>query len=231
MLQLALAPEDDAVAIAAALAVADVKRVVVFANAAPWSRRAPASFREGNRRKGRCRGRHDGTRWEVVAVGVLADNSDATTVVGDLLGVAASQARLAALVELLGTEPVFMPRRRDDVDAIVAFVDGRQLMALKPALDFHLAADPACRPAALRAVASCSRRGVGTLGGLARLQYPLAVASRAVARRDPAALATSRGPLASLFALGVDGFRVANQLERMTHPRRIRRRQHRRADG
>ena len=214
VLQLALAPEDDAVAIAAALAVADVKRVVVFANAAPWSRRAQRRFeKEIAVRAGAAADTTDA--MEVVAVGVLADNSDATTVVGDLLGVAASQARLAALVELLGTEPVFMPRRRDDVDAIVAFVDGRQLMALKPALDFHLAAD---LPADLPLYApSQAVRGVawGRLGGLRVCNIPWLL-HREPLRGETAALATSRGPLASLFALGVDGFRVANQLERMT---------------
>ena len=135
--------------------------------------------------------------------------------VGGLLGVAASQARQAALVEMLGIELEFVPRHRDDVDAVVAFVDGRQLMALKPALDFHLAAD---LPADLLLYApSQAVRGVawGRLEGLRVCNIPWLLHGGPL-RRETTALATSRGPLASLFALGVDGFRVANQLERMT---------------
>ena len=211
MLQLALAPEDDAAAIAAALTASDVQRVVVFANAAPWSTRAQRRFEKELVAQASA----EADPLEVVAVGALADNSEATTVVGDLLGVAASQARQAALVQMLGIELEFVPRHRDDVDAVVAFVDGRQLMALKPALDFHLAAD---LPADLLLYApSQAVRGVawGRLEGLRVCNIPWLLHGGPL-RRETAALATSRGPLASLFALGVDGFRVANQLERMT---------------
>ena len=211
MLQLALAPEDDAAAIAAALTASDVQRVVVFANAAPWSTRAQRRFEKELVAQASA----EADPIEVAAVGALADNSEATTVVGGLLGVAASQARQAALVEMLGIELEFVPRHRDDVDAVVAFVDGRQLMALKPALDFHLAAD---LPADLLLYApSQAVRGVawGRLEGLRVCNIPWLLHGGPL-RRETAALATSRGPLASLFALGVDGFRVANQLERMT---------------
>ena len=211
MLQLALAPEDDAAAIAAALTASDVQRVVVFANAAPWSTRAQRRFEKELVAQAGA----EADPLEVVAVGALADNSEATAVVGGLLGVAASQARQAALVQMLGIELEFVPRHRDDVDAVVAFVDGRQLMALKPALDFHLAAD---LPADLLLYApSQAVRGVawGRLEGLRVCNIPWLLHGGPL-RRETAALATSRGPLASLFALGVDGFRVANQLERMT---------------
>ena len=197
--QLALAPEDDATAIGAALAAADVERVAIFANAEPWSVRARRRFEAGS------------GAIEVVAVGALVDNSEATTVAGDVLGVTASQARHAALAELLATELAFVPRRRNDVDAIVAFVNGQQLMALKPTLDFHFAADlPLYAP-------SQAVRGVswGRLEGLRVCNIPWLLHAEPL-RRETNALATSSGPLASLFALGVDGFRIANQLVRMT---------------
>lgn len=199
MLQLSLAPEDDAAAIAAALAAANVERVAVFANAEPWSARARARFDL----------QADAT--EAVAVGTLTGNSEATTVAGDVFGVTASQARHAALAELLAADLQFVPRRRADVDAVVAFVNGRQLMALKPALDFHFAADvPLYAPSqALRGVAW------GRLEGLRVCAIPWLLHAEPL-RRESSALATSRGALASLFALGVDGFRVANQLVRMT---------------
>ena len=199
VLQLALAPEDDATAIAAALARAGVERVLVFANGEPWSVRARDRF---NAEIGRI---------EILGVGTLAENSDATAVAGALLGVTASQARHAALAQLLATELTFVPRRRDDVDAIVAFVNGQQLMALKPALDFHFAADVALY------APSQAVRGVawGRLEGLRVCNVPWLL-HRGPLRAEASALATSRGPLASLFALGVDAFRLANQLVRTT---------------
>ena len=232
VLQLALAPEDDAMAIASALAGAGVERVLVFGNGEAWSMRARARFNaeiaameapqcrrlaapppapapsssmvQPPRPRGDC-------SIEVLGVGTLASNSDATTVAGDLLGIAASQARHAALARLLGVELTFVPRRRDDIDAIVAFVNSQQLMALKPALDFHFATDITLY------APSQAVRGVawGRLEGLRVCNVPWLLHGEPL-RDEASALATSRGPLASLFALGVDGYRLANQLVRTT---------------
>ncbi len=198
ILQLALAVEDDASAVAAALAKDGVERVVLFDNPQRWAARARERFEE-----------ELGT-VEVVASGTLRGVADATEVAADVLRVTASNARHAALSQLTGLELAFTPRRRDDVDAVVAFVEGGQLMALKPALDFHFAADlPVYTPS--RAVRGVSWR---RLDGVRVCDIPWRLHPHPL-RAAATSLSTNSGTLASFFALGVDGFRIANQRSRL----------------
>ena len=60
---------------------------------------------------------------------------------GEVLQVDVSTERAADLARTIGQAPEFIPRRRRDVDALVAFVDNVQARALKPALAFHFARD------------------------------------------------------------------------------------------
>ena len=198
MLQLALAVEDEASAVAKALALAGATRIALFDSPGPWWERARARFEV------------ELDAAEVVAAGALRGVTDATDVAGEVLGIDASNARHQALSKLLGTSPAFTPRRRTDVDAVVAFVDSAALMALKPALDFHFARElPVYVPSrAVRGVAWARLDGVRVCDLPWRLhRQPL--------RREAAAFATSRGAAADLFALGIDGFRVVNQLPRL----------------
>ena len=198
--QLTLAVEEDAAAIAARLASDGVERVALFESGLPgsWAGRARARFEA----------ELDGV--ELVAVGTLAGVDDATQVAGDVLGIAAGHERHASLARLLGAPLEFMPRRRGDVDALVAFVDDVQLTALKPALDFHFASDLATY------APSQSVRGAAweEFESLRVCDIPWRLHDSEL-RQASADLATSRGPLAAVFALGVDGYRVANQLHRL----------------
>lgn len=198
MLQLALAVEDEASAVAKALARAGATRIALFDSPGPWWARARARFEV------------ELEAAEVVATGTLRGVTEVTGVAAEVLGIDASNARHQALSQLLGTSPAFTPRRRTDVDAVVAFVDSAALMALKPALDFHFARElPVYVPSrAVRGVAWARLDGVRVCDLPWRLhRQPL--------RREAAAFATSRGAAADLFALGIDGFRVVNQLPRL----------------
>ena len=199
--QLTLAVEETAAAIAARLPADGVERVALFESGLPggWASRARTRFEADL----------DGV--EVVAVGTLAGTGDATQVAGDVLGIAAGRERHARLTRLLGVGLEFMPMRRDDVDALVAFVDDVQLTALKPALDFHFAGDLATYAPAqsVRGAAWAEFEGLRVCDIPWRLY-------RSELREASADLATSRGSLAAVFALGVDGYRLANQLHRLT---------------
>ena len=197
--QLALAVEDEAEALANALTRTGAARVALFDSPGSWWARA----------RGRFEAELDAT--QVVASGTLGGLDGVTAIAGEVLGIDGSTARHEALSEVLGVAPAFTPRRRTDLDAVVAFVDGAQLMALKPALDFHFAEDlPVYTPS--RAV-----RGVAwaRLNGLLVCDVPWRLHPQPL-RREAAAFAASRGAAADLFALGIDGFRVANQLPRLT---------------
>ena len=197
--QLALAVEDEAEALANALTRTGAARVALFDSPGSWWARARSRFEA------------DLDATQVVASGTLGGIDGVTAIAGEVLGIDASTARHEALSAVLGVAPAFTPRRRTDVDAVVAFVDGAQLMALKPALDFHFAEDlPVYTPS--RAV-----RGVAwaRLNGLLVCDVPWRLHPQPL-RRESAAFAASRGAAADLFALGIDGFRVANQLPRLT---------------
>lgn len=195
--QLALAPEDDASAIAAALAGDGVDRIVLFDTSASWSARAKARLLAERR------------GVEVVATGRLG-SGDATPVVGEALAVTRSTQRHAEIASMLAIEDLqFTPRRRDDVDAVVALVGEQQLLFLKRALEFHFAgALPIYAPSAAVGAALRPINGVHVCGIPWRL-HPDGL------RAAAAPLPASRGSSAPWFAFGVDGFRLANQWQRL----------------
>ncbi|MCY3812172.1 MAG: penicillin-binding protein activator [Gammaproteobacteria bacterium] len=195
--QFALAPEDDASAIAAALTGDGMERIVLFDTSASWSARAKARLLAERR------------GVEVVATGRLG-SGDVTPVVGDALAVTRSTQRYAEIASMLTIDDLqFTPRRRDDVDAVVALVGEQQLLFLKRALEFHFAgALPIYAPSAAVGAALRPIDGVHVCGIPWRL-HPDGL------RAAAAPLPASRGSSAPWFAFGVDGFRLANQWQRL----------------
>lgn len=198
MLQLALAVEDEAAAIATALQRAGAARIALFDSPGAWWERARRRFLA------------ELDAAQVVATARLGSLGAITAIAGEVLGIDASSARHETLAALLGAEPEFTARRRTDIDAIVAFVDGTELMALKPALDFHFAGDLPVY------VSSRAVRGVAwrRLEGVRVCDIPWRLHPQPL-RRAAAGFAASRGSAADLFALGIDGYRVVNQLPRL----------------
>ena len=195
--QLALAPEDDASAIAAALTGDGVQRIVLFDTGAAWSARAKARLLA------------EGRGVDVVATGRLG-SGDVTPIVGDALAVTQSTRRHAEIARLLATDALqFTPRRRDDVDAVVALVSEQQLLFLKRALEYHFAGGlPIYAPSAAVGAALRPINGVHVCGIPWQL-HPDRL------RDATAPLPASRGSSAPWFAFGVDSFRLANQWQRL----------------
>ena len=200
-LQFSLAIEDQASAIAHALSAAGVDRIVLFDSPARWSVRARARFED------------ELEGIETVGFGTFHRVAEATNVVGDALHIRESQTRASELESLLGTTFEFAPRRRDDVDAVVALIDADELLSLKPALDYHFAGDLPLFAPATATLGSVDR---SRLEGLRVCVMPWTLDTDALGKSVKDAFPTSRGAYASLFALGVDGFRLANQLDRLT---------------
>ena len=204
MVQLGIPVEDEAAAIAAALAADGVERIVLFDSRASWSARAKARFEM------------DLDDVDIVGTGTMRGVVAATTIAGDALGITASNARHQELSRLLGGTIEFTPRRRDDVDAIVALVEEHELLSLKPALDFHFAGD---LPVYVPSPALRGGGGLRRLAGVRVCDIPWRLQASTLRTAANKVFATSRGATASFFALGVDGFRIANQLARMTEHR------------
>lgn len=200
VIQLALAVEDQAAAVAKALVEDGAERIALFHNDSAWAQRAEERLRRE-------------TRLAVVAAHPLQAVATITNLAADALDITASVARHGELEGLLARKLAFTPRRRDDLDAVVAFVEENELLALKPALNFHFAGD--------LPVYSWSRAPRGALGGqldgVKVCDIPWRLHPGALRAEATAAFAPGRAD-SPLFALGVDGYRVANQLARLiTH--------------
>lgn len=196
--QLAYAIEDEATAIARALAEVGLERVLLLGVSTPWSARAASRLRAEMATL-------DGAP-DIIDGGAVADVRSATGALGKGLGVEASQDRHRELARMLRRELEFVPRRRDDIDAIVALVGAAQMTALMPALDFHSGLDiplyvtsTAIRGVALRRLSDVRVCGVPwqpgdpALGRILRSALPGTPAARA------------------LHALGADAFRIGHR--------------------
>ena len=195
LVQFALAVEDEGRALARRLGVDGRERVVVFKTRADWSERAAVALETSLP-----------DDVELVDAGVFPDVKEVTKVVGEALAIEESQARQVALARLFpGVEVAFTARRRADVSAVVALLDGDHADSLAAALRFHYAAD-------LPVYGSSQVLGDGTRGldGMRVCDMPW--------RLYPSPLkAALQGPFpavagTSLFAFGVDAFRIVNRL-------------------
>ena len=188
---LGLAIEDEAALIAERLQADGRERVLVIRNGRSWAIRGTSQLIRS---------------WphhlEQHAFGNIKTMTES---VGEALQVAASQARHDQLAQALGTTLEFLPRARQDLDGIVAFVDYLQALALAPALKFHFAD-------ALPVYASSqSVRGVGRLGDLDGFQVaelPFRLHPGPLHRAFSEAFDPRDANLTALFALGIDAYRL-----------------------
>ena len=188
---LGLAIEDEAALIAERLAADGRERVLVIRNDRSWAIRGTAQL-----------ARSWPHHLEQHAFGNIKTMTES---VGEALLVAASQARHDQLAETLGVPLEFLPRTRRDIDAIVAFVDHLQALALAPALKFHFAQ-------ALPVYASSqSVRGAERLGDLEGFQVaelPFQLHPGPLQRAFSEAFGPRDANLTALFALGIDAYRL-----------------------
>jgi len=200
LLQFGLAIEDEARAVARRIRLDGLQRITVFHSDLDWANRASRAFSD----------QFEASGGIVLAVGIVEDTRVTTEIVGNVLLVDASTARMEALARTLGTTPEFAPRRRGDVEAVVAFVDPTQARALNPALAFHFATD-------IPVYATSQAAGGATPGELAELdgfrltELPWQVYPSALRDEVEAAFAAGRSSLGPLYALGVDAYRLADR--------------------
>ena len=219
LLQLGLAVEDEAIAIGRRLAADGMSRLVVLHNEKPWSLRARDALLQTLASHTRMAVSENADQRptlqqtiHAVGIGSTPNVRELTAVVGATLQVDASHARHKRLVRLLSTEVEFVARARQDVDAIVAFLDGPEARALRPALRFHFASHiPVFTTSqALRRV---PRRDYRDLRGFNLSEIPWKLAASGIRNDVEAAFTGAAGPLAPFYALGVDAYRLADRLD------------------
>ena len=197
--QFGLAIEDEARAIANRVAADGATRVLLLLSDSGWPERAADAFL---------------AHWQAAQDSILEtayidDVRLLTNVVGHALHVDSSTTRMQTLAAAIQQSVEFIPRRRQDIDAVVALVDAEQGGAVRPALAYHFAsAIPVY--ATSQVISDPSSNRLAELNLMRVCQLPWSVYPDAIKSELAAAFARqSPGPL---HALGVDAYRLADRL-------------------
>ncbi len=225
-LQFALTVEDEARAIANRVAADGRRRVIVLRSAENWTARAFAVLSEhlapGARSEATAKARGEEQRpvpptgalqTQLVRSGVFLEGADITSVVGETLLIEASQQRHLRLARVVGDDVEFTPRRRADVDAVIALIEGSQLASLKPALAFHFASD---LPIYASSQAGRDVPNQDDLELLRICDMPWRLYPPRIKAGMREAFPNNRGTADALFAFGLDAYRLVNQMSRLT---------------
>ena len=190
--QLGIAIEDEARSLVTHMLLAGYERIMMIHSDSSWSLRARAAFLE---------------QWPFpISTSSFADIKDLTAAVGDAMLTADSEARKTELQRILGTPLEFLPRARDDLEAIVALTTNVESQALVPALRFHFGDH-----LPIYATSQAARSGrKDNIAGFNMTELPALTNDRFTDLNNTFDIQTSN--FAELYALGFDAFRVGTWL-------------------
>lgn len=196
--QFGLAIEDEAASIAARLQRDGIERALLFHNYEDWSLRARRALSD--------------VPALSLTVQPFTDLRTITEAVGTAMYVQSSQTRHEELERLLNAKLEFLPRAREDVDAVVALVNNTEANALVPALKFHFA-DQLPVYASSQTTRSIRSGQLSELNGFHVSELPYFLSGDAIYEALAAPFRLADNPFASLMALGSDAFRVGERLD------------------
>lgn len=130
LVQLSLAPEDEARSVAELAFGSGARRALLLRPAGPWGDDMEAALR---------------TRWQSLGgstadVATYTGQEEYSGAVKDGLGIAASELRRRRVADMLASPVEFTPRRRQDLDVVFMLArSAAEARALKPLLAFHYA--------------------------------------------------------------------------------------------
>lgn len=201
LLQLGMAIEDEADTMVTRLLEDGAERLLVFHNYDEWSQRAMRRLT---------------ANWPFpITVQPFDDIRRITESVGHAMLVDESEQRREELGNLLGFQPEFLPRARQDLDAVVALVNTVEANSLVPALRFHFAqALPVY--ASSQSVRGAQPDQLRELSGFRVCELPWYLFSDPLYQDMDGTFVLRGNPLSSLYALGVDAFRVSDRLPLLT---------------
>jgi len=210
--QFGLAPEDDAVSAAKNAMAKGYHRAIIFAPEAEWGQRVANAFE---------------AQW-LSQGGVLLgqatyneSENDYSSTITPIFGVSSSEQRYQALKRTLGATIEFEPRRRHDIDVI--FLAARPLKArqLVPQFKFHRSGQlPIIATSHAYSGIENSQQDID-LNSLFINDIPWVFPE--IADKDPAYQVLKQqqpagfNQLTRLYALGADAYRLANELNRLSH--------------
>ena len=198
MLQLGTAIEDEATTLATHMQTNQHERVMIVYNDSAWANKAFDTFINA---------------WpHPVYTANFGTIKQLTNSVGETMGVTASASRKDRVAALLGEQVEFLPRARQDLDAILALTTGFESVALIPALQFHFAEHLPVY------ATSQSVRGNQSPNGFAVTELPALVQPNAAEQALIDAFKLSQSPLVDLYALGLTAFQMATWAPVLTEP-------------
>ena len=199
--QLGAAIENEAATLANALMNSEHQRVLVVHSGQTWSQRALAEFQ---------------ALWPYpVSVARFDQIKEVTGAVGGSMGVADSVARKNELTQLFDQEIQFLPRARQDLDAVVALTSNVESRALVPALRFHFADNLPVY------ATSQSIRGGGNikeLAGFTVTELPILTSPNLNMSNLVSTYGLKESPLVELYALGYDAYQLATWIHLLNQP-------------
>jgi len=162
----------------------------------------------------------------VVHVAVLPkDQFDYSKEIKDALLITQSDARFRRLSRSIGQKLFFEPTIRNDVDVVFMAVGSKQAQSVRPQLDFFHATDI---PRLGTSRVASGGEDLKTNKDLNSIFYPgTPWTLRQSLQEDPlrqdilANFPAANGAFANLYALGIDAFNVATQLEELTAGARL----------
>ncbi len=204
-LQLSLAIEDEAQALAEKLQQQQVKNIAVIYGPDAWALRGNQAFTQFWSNRGSI---------NLTSAG-FEDPRKITQTVGDLFAVGDSMARHESLNRLTGLDSEMVPRSRQDIQALVALVNGRQMRALKPALAFHFVRGTPIYTSS-QVLQDLNPQAYSSLEGIYLCEIPWLVTNSTLRRDIESAFPGYNNRLAPLYAMGIDAYRLVARMELFT---------------
>jgi outer membrane PBP1 activator LpoA protein len=203
LVQLSLAPEDEAARIAELAYGRGARRALLLRPAGTW----------GDEMENALRKRWQSLGGDIAEAAVYTGQDEYSGAVKGGLGIAASEQRRRTVADMLATPVEFTPRRRQDLDAVFMLArSGVEARALKPLLAFHYAG-------ALPVYATSSVYGGredprdNDLDGLNLVELPWMLGSDPALKSRLDASASKDYP--RLQALGVDAYRLQSHFNQL----------------
>ncbi|MDZ7827217.1 MAG: penicillin-binding protein activator [Gammaproteobacteria bacterium] len=208
IVQFALLPEDEGVQIARRARADGAERTLVVRLQAPWAERVQDAFSRSFAELG----------GEVVDRSGFSATSGVGDAVADAMLIGESRARLSEMQRILGTELEFEPRRRQDLDAVVAITDSAGGRTLKPALEYYFAGDLPVYASSHIFDGSEDVAARSPLDGVRFCDMPWRLLDLPTRQAVLDAWPEAATEQASFHALGVDAWRLHGQLEVLGEP-------------
>ena len=205
--QFGLASENEA-ELAAQRAWADGYRNPLILTAdSEWGRRVADSYKREWAELG----------GDVGKIYTFKNDGDYNAASSEALLVKSSSRRASTLSNILGQQVEYTPRRRQDIDMIFAAASPAQGRRLKPALDFYFAHDLPVYTVSNMYGGQPKPTQDQDLNNIRIPLMPWLSETSIVKTEIESNWPKSKGPLAPLFALGLDAWRIHPSLPQMVH--------------